>query len=193
MNEIWVPVIGYEGFYCVSNLGTIKSLPRDEKTKNKWGEFIRHRKEKILKYSECYRYHMIELYKNGSYKKYLVHRIVYESFFGKIDNGFLIHHIDGNKKNNNISNLQITTSIEHNNIHSHPAWNKGLIGFRGGEKRDSKIYDSIRKKIICNENKQIFNSIKNASDILNIPANSISANLNGRRKNIKGYSFAYIN
>lgn len=62
--------------------------------------------------------------KNG--RRILEHRLVWEEHNGEIPEGMMIHHIDENKKNNNIDNLQCITYKEHNNIHSHEPWNKGL-------------------------------------------------------------------
>lgn len=45
------------------------------------------------------------------------HVIVWEKFFGKIPDGYQIHHIDGNKANNDIENLQLVTALEHRRIH----------------------------------------------------------------------------
>ena len=47
-----------------------------------------------------------------------IHRLVYESFIGNIPKGnkWHIHHIDGNKQNNNISNLMLLSSIQHYDI-----------------------------------------------------------------------------
>lgn len=45
------------------------------------------------------------------------HCLVWEEHFGEIPEGMQIHHIDGNKQNNNISNLQLVTPTEHKRIH----------------------------------------------------------------------------
>ena len=44
----------------------------------------------------------------------------------KIPNGLIVHHIDKNKKNNDIDNLSLMTVTAHNRLHAHPAWNKGI-------------------------------------------------------------------
>lgn len=44
----------------------------------------------------------------------------------EIPKTLIIHHIDGNKRNNHIDNLSIMTEVAHNRIHSHPSWNKGV-------------------------------------------------------------------
>ena len=45
------------------------------------------------------------------------HILVWEKYFGKVPEGYQIHHIDGNKENNNIENLQLVTPMEHKRIH----------------------------------------------------------------------------
>ena len=72
------------------------------------------------------RYTMTELNTDKKIKKVLVHRAVYETFIGDLIPGFLVHHKDEDKNNNHYSNLAQIDYIEHNNIHSHPAWNKGI-------------------------------------------------------------------
>lgn len=47
--------------------------------------------------------------KNSKVKNYYLHRVIYESHFGKIPEGFVIDHIDRNPLNNNISNLRLAT------------------------------------------------------------------------------------
>lgn len=49
-------------------------------------------------------------------KKVYLHRIIYEYFIGNIPKGYHIHHIDGNKQNNNIDNLQCISPSEHNKV-----------------------------------------------------------------------------
>ena len=59
---------------------------------------------------------------DGKYKYVYAHRMVYENFIGEIPVGMDINHIDGDKTNNDISNLEIVTRIE-NIRHS---WEHGL-------------------------------------------------------------------
>ena len=98
-NEVWKDIDGYEGLYQVSNLGRVKSL------KNK----------KILKYSKNYKgYCQINLYKNGKRKKYCIHRLVALGYVNNILNKEQVNHIDGNKENNCVYNLEWVTCSENN-------------------------------------------------------------------------------
>jgi len=44
----------------------------------------------------------------------------------KIPTGFIVHHLDENKRNNDINNLSLITITAHNRIHAHEPWNKGM-------------------------------------------------------------------
>lgn len=108
MEEIWKDVIGYEGHYKVSNLGSIKSLSRIRKA----GEGYYKTKEIILKQSTSTNKRLtINLSKENITKTRLVHQLVAESFLGHISNGLklVIDHIDDNYLNNKVDNLQIVT------------------------------------------------------------------------------------
>jgi hypothetical protein len=97
--EVWKEVVGYEGIYQVSNLGRIKSL--------KFG------KEKILKKTIDNRgYYVVNLHINRKQKTFNVHQIVASSFLNHKPNGyeFVVDHINDDKLNNQVSNLQIVTA-----------------------------------------------------------------------------------
>lgn len=55
----------------------------------------------------------------GKYYSKLLHHAVYESVYGEIPKGHVVHHKDGNPLNNNIENLQCVTISEHSKIHRH--------------------------------------------------------------------------
>ena len=100
IKEEWKDIKNYEGLYQVSNLGRVKSLERKKKSplKNQKYAIL---KEKILKQSkDAEGYPIVGLTKNGKRKTNLVHRLVAETFLP------IINHIDGNKENNNIANLE---------------------------------------------------------------------------------------
>ena len=115
--EVWKDIIGYEGKYQVSNLGRIKSLARNIKgghwNTNRWFS------EKIL--SLCKRgpgYLGVCLCENDKKKTYLVHRIVLQAFVDNTGNKPESNHIDGNKHNNRVDNLEWSTRSD-NEIHAY--------------------------------------------------------------------------
>jgi hypothetical protein len=116
--EHWKYIEGFDYAYKISSFGKVKSMPRKFWNGKAWW----NSKEKVLKLYEsnsCYLY--VSLYKSdGSHANYWIHRLVAETFFGKFD--LEVNHIDGDKKNNNILNLEFVTS-KRNKQH---AWEIGL-------------------------------------------------------------------
>lgn len=101
--EEWRDIKVYEGLYQVSNYGRVKSLERYEKC----GNFIRVRKEKILKQKlNLYGYLEVGLCKNAITKYFKVHRLVAESFISNPNNYPQVNHKDENKENNCVDNLE---------------------------------------------------------------------------------------
>lgn len=106
MEEIWKDIEGYEGKYQVSNLGRVRSLDR------KIGNYFRQ--GKVLKpcvtrngYLQVYLYN-----KNSIMKPRRIHRLVANAFIPKPKDKLEVNHIDGNKNNNNMENLEWCTSSE---------------------------------------------------------------------------------
>lgn len=101
--EIWKNIIGYEN-YQVSNFGNVKSL--------KWN------KEKFLKFSiDAYGYFIVGLSDKGKDKTRTVHQLVAEAFLRHSPCGYrlIINHIDFNRQNNRVENLEIVTARENCN------------------------------------------------------------------------------
>lgn len=120
-NEIWKPIKGYEGIYEVSNLGRIKSLERKVYADFKFGK-TRTYKERILKPGIVNGYQQVKL-RDNSNKIVYVHRLVAETFINNPNNYKTINHIDGNKQNNCVDNLEWCTQKE--NVRH--AWETGLV------------------------------------------------------------------
>ena len=114
MIEKWLPVVGYEGYYEVSNMGKIKSLNRIIMRKNGHSQTIRERgiKPSIDKETGYYK---VALCKNGQQISYCVHRLVALSFIPNPYNLPYINHKDENKLNNNVNNLEWCTPTHNAN------------------------------------------------------------------------------
>jgi hypothetical protein len=106
--EVWKSLFGYEGIYEVSNFGNVKSLSRI--IKNNGGHYLS--KESLLKiYTDNLGYLRVGLCKNSISKKFRIHILVAISFLNHTPKKYklIVDHIDNNKKNNNLDNLQIIT------------------------------------------------------------------------------------
>jgi hypothetical protein len=109
--EIWKNVIGFEGSYQVSNLGRVKSLARVDRSGHKL-------QERILKNTiDSYGYLVVGLFKNSVNHTHKVHRIVATIFIPNPENKPQVNHINGNKLNNIVDNLEWATHQE-NKTHS---------------------------------------------------------------------------
>lgn len=115
--EIWKDIKEHEGYYMVSNLGRVKTLDRWRNCPlNKKIKYLR--KGKILKQmKDKSGYLLVSLYKNKKARRWLVHRLVAETFIPNSENKPQVNHKDGNKQNNNVENLEWCTPQE-NTIHA---------------------------------------------------------------------------
>lgn len=110
MEEIWKPVVGYEGLYEVSNLGRVKSLITS----------------RILKPGRHnIGYLIVSLTINKKSRMRYVHRLVAEAFIPNPDNLSVINHKDEDKTNNHYLNLEWCTQ-KYNNHYS-KVWEKSSL------------------------------------------------------------------
>ena len=166
--EVWKDIKGYEGLYQVSNLGRVKSM-----------NFNNTKKEQILKL--CKRpngYLTVELCRYNIRKRYLVHRLVLETF-NVIENmeHLECNHLDENKENNRLDNLCWMTRKENND------WGT----------RNKRVSKALGEHIICVELNIIFDSISDASRQLGLSTGNICNCLKGRYKTTGGYHWKYVN
>jgi hypothetical protein len=127
--EIWKPVVGFEGFYEVSDQGRVKSLDRryevfDKRsnktyTVNMKGRILKPNCTKASLYPKCV------LTKSDGYKKDCsVHRLVAEAFIPNPENKPAVNHKDHNKSNCSLGNLEWVTAKEN----THAARKAGVLG-----------------------------------------------------------------
>ena len=101
--EEWKDIKGYEHKYQISNYGNVKSL-----------DYHRTGESKLLSpVLKKTGYYQVNLYLNGQYCSKRIHKLVAEAFLENPDNLPVVNHIDGDKTNNHVSNLEWCT-ISHN-------------------------------------------------------------------------------
>jgi hypothetical protein len=167
MQEVWKDIKGYEGLYQISNLGRIKSV----------------KKNIIKKQGNTFKGYLQVGLSNKQDKTYRVHRLVAEAFIPNPDNKPQVNHIDGNKKNNKVDNLEWVTNkenLEHaiaNNLMNHSRRTTRKIAQYNLKKEIVKVWDSV-------------NEIQRE---MNIKYNSkLYECINGKRKTAYKYIWKYI-
>ncbi|MFY0760210.1 NUMOD4 motif-containing HNH endonuclease [Metabacillus dongyingensis] len=113
--EMWKDVVGYQGIYEVSNLGEVRthedktSFSKRHGVDRKWKQRVL--KQKVSKDKNC----RVSLWKDGKEQTWLVHRLVAYAFLPKPEGKEYINHIDGNRLNNHVDNLEWCDHKENNN------------------------------------------------------------------------------
>lgn len=148
--EIWKDIKGYEGLYQVSNCGRIKSF---------------HKKENgaIIKVAVKRGYYQAGLRKNGLRKFYQVHRLVAQAFIENKDNLPQVNHIDENKLNNNVENLEWCT-VSYNNCYG----TRLKRVYENNKSRKPVVFYDLKNNIV-----KEFSSIMEAHRITKIPTSCI--------------------
>ena len=167
--EIWKDIEGFEGKYQISSMGRVKSL-----------NFKLTGKEQIMSLKvNKYGYKQILLYKDKKYKTFLIHRLVAQAFIPNPENKPEIDHINTNKTDNRVENLDwCTAEYNHNygtrNDRIAKALSKPVLQF-------SKTDEFIKK----------WNSIMDIKRELNISHQNISKCCLGKIKTAYKFKWGY--
>lgn len=163
--EEWKDIQGYEGLYQVSNLGNVKSL-------------LNNRLLKPGKHSKGYL--VVILCKNKKHKPFYVHRLVAQTFLENKDKCNQVNHIDGDKSNNNVCNLEWCNDYE-NKCH---AYKNGL----------RKAEDVIEVEMCSMDGVVLkrFTSIMEAHRESGVNKGNISRCVKGKCKTAGGYIFRKV-
>lgn len=176
---VWKDVVGYEGIYEVSKCGQVRT--KEGKTtsnarykKRVWKQRIL--KQKVSKDDTC----RVSLWRNGKERTWLVHRLIAKAFIPKVEEKDYINHIDGNRLNNHVDNLEWCDHTENNNH----AFDNGLM--------------TTNKQIVLMNKKtkdlKYFRSLAKASEHLGFNSGYLSGMFKNGRYELKDYEiFKIIN
>lgn len=175
-NEIWIDIKGYEGLYQVSSLGRVKSLTRIIKHSEGFLRTIKGRIIKLQQNNFRSGYYEVSLHKDGTEKRFRINVLVAKSFIPNPENKPQVNHKNGDKSDNSVDNLEWSTDIE-NKRHG---WENGLY-----------TNNHRKKKIICNETEEEYESVTDASRKIPCDRKYLTLHLNGKNKAVKGNTYSY--
>lgn len=185
--EIWRPVNGFAGYYEVSNFGNVRSINRKKEHNTAKCGFISIDGKLLKQAISAKGYRIVYLSKHGKMKTVRVHRLVALAFLPQVSGKNQVNHIDGNKQNNRLDNLEWCNNSE-NQIH---AWKHGLRHF--SENAGRKRKPVIQKYLRSGEEIQRYNSIAGAARALKINGGNLRSVCNGLRHSCGGYAWEYEN
>lgn len=109
--EVWKPVLGYEGYYEVSDLGNVRGLPRQvvHGGRSAPGALVWKTGKDLSPGRHVCGYLFVNLQMRGSIKPRTVHRIVLEAFCGPKPDGMEACHGNGIRTDNRLANLRWDT------------------------------------------------------------------------------------
>jgi hypothetical protein len=135
--EKWKDVVGYSGFYQVSNLGNVRRVS------------CRNNRSTIKLTKGSNGYYVVNLSKENKQKTRTVHQLVAEAFLNHKPCGYaeVVDHIDNNKLNNTINNLQLISQKE-NTIKSMKKKPTGVTWNKGRNKWQAQVREGKRTKYL---------------------------------------------
>lgn len=185
--EIWKDVVGYEGYYEVSNIGRVRRVSRYITGVNGVTRFWRGR---ILKQTTTQDgYLRCILSKNGVSNNKRTHRLVAESFIENQENHPVINHKDENPANNHVDNLE-WCSISYNN--SYGTRTNRATNSEGFKDRTERHKKAVLKIKTNGEIVEKFESLKDAYESNpDYKKASVAACCSNRLNTYKGYFWIY--
>lgn len=183
--EIWRDIVGYEGYYKVSNTGFVRSIDRSVKGPRNTEYHLKGK----LKHQYINRdgYCTVHLKKEGKSQQIQVHRLVAIAFIPNINNLPQVNHIDGNKANNRVENLEWVTAKQ-NMQH---AIKTGLLSTEICKENGKQSTKIIAVHILCKDSGEVFNTEKDACIRLKITSVS-NCNIPKTTHNGRGFTLEVI-
>lgn len=191
MNEIWKPIPGYLD-YKVSNFGRVKSLGRFVRGKHR-GYFIEGRILKPIKNKGGYL--KVNISVNGQRQEHKIHQLVMSAFVGDRPDGLQVNHIDEDKTNNRLDNLEYVTPKENINHGTHNARaSKNLTGLKRSPESCKRIKNAVRRRaraVECIETGVVYETCGDAEMFIGI-TQGVRSVCHGRQKTAGGYHWRYV-
>lgn len=170
MKETWKNAVGYDGLYQISDLGRIK---------NRNGLIMKQKPSKDG-------YVRILLFKDKKYKAEYVHILVAKAFLDQPKFKTEVNHINANKSDNRLCNLEWVTKRE-NHFHAVRMGLKPENPVKGKSYEENPCVKPIYQYDLNGEFIRKWDSRKAAALFYNCDPNSISRAMNGERKSCKGF------
>ena len=158
-NEVWRDIPGWEGLYQVSNLGRIRSI-----------------RVRLIKPYDARGYRVATLHSGDRMERAGVHRFVAQAFIPNPEGKEQVNHINGDKADNSVENLEWVTCQE-NNLHR-----CRVLGGGGGREE---------RPVVCLDTGEWFPSITAAADATDSKMCKILLCCQGKRKHHNGRAWAY--
>lgn len=185
--ENWKPVVGYEGYYEVSDLGRVRRVERLVKAGIKHNEY-RTTRSRILKQNQKRNgYLAVDLSKENIVKTIAVHKLVAKAFIPEQEGRTEVNHKNCDKTDNRVENLEWVTPRE-NKDHA---------------KLNNRYFNPNRKAVLCKQTQMVFESsykaaewvnkvkFKNAKQVRGMSSKIRSACL-GYQKAAYGFTWCYV-
>ena len=148
-NEVWLPVVGYEGFYEVSSFGNLRGLARVLQIKDRTTIKVKAKEKVLTLDNRGYLRARMCKGRTRTQRNLTVHRLVCKAFHKNPMNKPCVNHKDGNKLNNNSSNLEWVTYKE-NSVH---ARDNGLLRIPKGEFNGISVLNNEQVISIFNDSR----------------------------------------
>lgn len=162
---IWKDIVGYEGLYKVSNKGGVYSI---------------RRKREMSPTISNNGYKRVKLYTRGKYKTISIHRLVAKTFLENPENYPVVNHIDENKFNNNVENLEWCTQKQ--NV------NHGT----GKQRRAEAVKMQVEQYTLDNQYIATYKSAVDLQKEYGFHQSAISRVCRGERKSAYKYIWRYV-
>ena len=170
MQEEWKDIEGYEGLYMVSSEGRVKRLQSKG-----------CKQERILKpINNGYGYLRVTLFKDGKHITHRIHRLVANTFIPNPENKPEVNHIDEDKENNCVDNLE---------------WCTRKYNCNHGTRTERSAKTQSKPVLAISKDKKsylYFNSAKDAERLRGFNHSSIASCCRDKRKTHKGYTWQYV-